>query len=87
MKFHKYRHKFADGYGDWITEEGPVPEDLYHLTKEYDWANHYRGVDVEECVPDLEWLINKKNLLEGRRYRVEVRLQRYYELIEDLTSQ
>ena len=59
MEFYKYRHKFSSGPAAWMYREGSIHEDLAEeLKEEYNWSEHYRGVEIEPWTPTEEWLNN-----------------------------
>ena len=49
----KYRHKFADGPGDWewkfseYDDEASLNEELILMREAFDYAEHYRGLEHE----------------------------------------
>lgn len=60
----KYRHKFADGPGDWewlnIHNDNDIEGTVAYLKHEWNWSDHYRGIDFEiHEIPTLE-VLNKE---------------------------
>lgn len=84
----KYRHKFTSGTNkDWEwkdigdSSEDFIKDEISDLSEEYNWSEHYRGVEHEvHEYPPLEVLRNKiHSLIIDIRYKGE-----YLESLESL---
>jgi hypothetical protein len=63
----RWRHTFAEGPGDWTWEEISSQKTLeswldamkWNLQREYDWSDHYRGVEAEIAEVPEDVLLHK----------------------------
>jgi hypothetical protein len=84
LTFYLFRTNFADGRGKWEYDVCPYLVDTEkdwdafvesvqdQWQQEYDWAEHYRGCDVERADrPPKEWLQEKlaKTVAQAAYYR------------------
>lgn len=84
IKFLKYRHKFAHGYGSWEYEvihkkNIPYVEELIEeKAREYDYSDKYRGIDYEVVdYPTDEYILSQINNAENN-------IRYYTELLEEM---
>lgn len=60
MLWLKYKHKFAYGSDkewSWVIIEYDLESSLEELSEEFNWSEHYRGMDYEVVeIPPLEVL-------------------------------
>ena len=82
MRWAKYRYNFAYGFGDWEYVEvsndweksyeslDECLNETYHLHREYEWADTYRGFDCElvEDAPSVVIYRKLKRAREKARY-------------------